>query len=177
MSRIGKKILAIPPKTEVTIAGNVVTVKGPLGEIKREFRPEITVTNEAGAITVVPKKLTLQTKALWGTVASHINNMIEGVNKMFEKRLVIEGIGFKVDVKPTELIFSLGFSHTIKLQIPKGLKIVLDKGILVISGVDKDMVGGFSAKIRSYKKPEPYKGKGIRYETEVIRRKQCKKTT
>ena len=176
MSRIGKKIITIPEKTEVSVSGSTVTVKGPLGELKRTFHPEIIVKSENGTVVAIPAALTLKTKALWGTVTSHIENMVAGVNKLYEKRLIIDGVGYKVDVKPNDLTFSLGFSHTIAMPIPSGVKVALDKGILVITSIDKDLIGQFSAGIRSLKKPEPYKGKGIHYENEIIRRKQGKKT-
>ena len=103
-------------------------------------------------------------------------NMIDGVNKPFERKLIIEGIGFKGEVKGEEIVFALGFSHPVKIKIPKGLKVVSEKGALTVSGPDKDLVGQFAATLRALKKPEPYKGKGIRYSDEVIRRKQGKKT-
>ena len=176
MSRIGKRILNIPPKTEVTLSGGVVTVKGPLGELKRAFKPEITITIENGTITLAPTRKSLDLQALWGTYSAHINNMLEGVNKLFEKKLIVEGIGFKSDVKGKELHLALGFSHPIAITIPEGLKVTADKNVITTSGVDIEKVGQFVAKIRSLKTPEPYKGKGIRYDGEVIRRKQGKKS-
>jgi large subunit ribosomal protein L6 len=113
---------------------------------------------------------------LVGTFASHIMNMIEGVSQGYTKKLVIDGIGFKADVKATEIIMSLGFSHTVKVIIPEGIKVTSEKNTLIITGINKDVVGQFAAYVRSQRKPEPYKGKGIRYDTEVIRRKQGKKT-
>jgi len=178
MSRIGKKIIAIPEKTEVTVAGSKVTVKGPLGELTREFPALIEIKKEGNTITLAPKKETKDSSPLWGTASSHIQNMIAGVNTLFQKKLIIEGIGFKSDVKPNDITLSLGFSHTIKMDIPKTVKVVSEKGgILSITGIDKEAVGQFAASIRSLKKPEPYKGKGVRYDTETIRRKQGKKTT
>ncbi len=177
MSRIGKKIIAIPEKTEVTVAGSKVTVKGPHGELSREFPALIAIKKEGTTITLEPTKETKDSSPLWGTASSHIQNMIEGVNKPYQKKLVIEGIGFKSDVKPEDITLSLGFSHTIKVKIPKTIKVVSEKGVLVITGIDKEAVGSFAAGIRSLKKPEPYKGKGIHYIDEVVRRKQGKKTT
>lgn len=176
MSRIGKKILTIPEKTEVKVANSTVTVKGPLGELTRTFRPSVDIVVEGKTITFTPKSSNPETAILWGTYASHVENMIEGVNKGYEKRLIIEGIGFKADVKGSELVMALGFSHPVHLTIPKGVKVTNDKAILVVNGIDKELVGQFAANIRAQKKPEPYKGKGIRYENEVIRRKQGKKT-
>jgi large subunit ribosomal protein L6 len=176
MSRIGKKPIAIPKGTEITVALGVITVKGPLGELKRAFDATLfDITVSEGIATVIPKVQGLATKALWGTYASHIGNMIEGVNKAFEKKLIVEGVGFRADVKGTDLALELGFSHDINMPIPAGLTIKSEKGELTISGIDKEAVGQFAAKVRSLKKPEPYKGKGVRYSDETIRRKQGKK--
>lgn len=176
MSRIGKKIIAVPEKTTVSVADNRVTVKGPLGELSRELRPLITVSIEGATVRCSPNVDTLEARALWGTYAAHIINMIKGVHVLFEKKLLIEGIGFKAEVKGDAINLSVGFSHPVKVAIPRGIKAVSEKGALLISGIDKELVGGFAARIRALKKPEPYKGKGIRYDGEVIRRKQGKKT-
>jgi len=176
MSRIGKKIIDIPEKTEVTVVDNTVTVKGPLGAISRFFKPDISIKIENKQVTLEPTKKTIESNALWGTYSSHISNMIEGVNKGFEKKLIVEGIGFKSDVKGTDLNLSLGFSHLVKLAIPKDLKVTAEKNVVTVSGVNKESVGEFSAKLRAFKKPEPYKGKGVHYSNEVVRRKQGKKS-
>ena len=176
MSRIAKKPIAIPEKTEVTISGGLLTVKGAAGTISRQFRPEIGIAVEGGNIMLTPVRQSIDILALWGTYASHIRNMMEGVNKPFEKKLIVEGIGFKADVKGKELAMSLGFSHPVNMPIPEGLKVTAEKNIITVSGINCETVGQFVAKVRSMKKPEPYKGKGIRYEKEVIRRKQGKKS-
>ena len=177
MSRIGKKQIAIPEKTEVTISGGSVSVKGPLGTLTRDFKSLVAISmSPEKIITLEPKRNDQDTKALWGAYSSHVSNMIEGVNKGFSKKLVIEGIGYKSDVKGSELVMSLGYSHPVKMIIPEGLKVTAEKNILTISGIDKELVGQFAAQTRDQKTPEPYKGKGIRYEDEVIRRKQGKKT-
>lgn len=173
MSRVAKKPIVIPEKTEVKVNGLNVAVKGPLGEITRDFKPGIEIKAENGAVTVVLKRN--EDYMLTGTYASHIKNMIEGVTKGFTKKLIVEGIGFKSDVKGTELALSLGFSHPVSVTIPAGLKVTADKNLITVTGIDSELVGSFAAKVRALKKPEPYKGKGIRYETEVIRRKQGKK--
>ncbi len=173
MSRVAKKPIVIPEKTEVKVNGLTVAVKGPLGEIARDFKPGIEIKAENGAVTVALKRN--EDYMLTGTYASHIKNMIEGVTKGFTKKLIVEGIGFKSDVKGTELALSLGFSHPVSVAIPAGLKVTADKNLITVTGIDSELVGSFAAKVRSLKKPEPYKGKGIRYETEVIRRKQGKK--
>ncbi len=176
MSRIGKKLIAIPPKTTVTVAGEKVTVKGPLGELTRQFRSEIAITVANDVVTFAPVRKSLDLIALWGTYASHVQNMIAGVNKAFEKKLVVEGIGYKSDVKGQELNLALGFSHPVKVIIPTTLKVTAEKNVITISGLDSEEVGQFASKVRAFKKPEPYKGKGIHYEKEVIRRKQGKKS-
>jgi large subunit ribosomal protein L6 len=177
MSRIGKRVIVVPEKTEVSLSGNVLNVKGPLGESQRNFKSDIAITIADKEITLKPTRNNIATNALWGTYGSHIANMIKGVNKAFEKKLVIEGIGFKSEVKGEALVLNLGFSHPIRVEIPKGLKVVSEKNNITVSGIDKESVGQFTAKIRALKKPEPYKGKGIMYGGEVIRRKQGKKST
>ena len=176
MSRIGKKVIAIPVKTEVTFSGSVLTVKGPLGTLTKNFKPSIVITTAENQVTLVPKAVTLENKALWGTYASHIMNMISGVSTPFVKKLVIEGIGYKSEVKGSNLVLALGFSHPVNVPIPEGLKVTAEKNVITVTGIDKEAVGGFVAAVRALKKPEPYKGKGIRYEGEVVKRKQGKKT-
>lgn len=176
MSRIAKKPIIIPEKTEATCASGVLTIKGPLGELKKDIRSEIEIKIENGSITLIPKSHDLDSLALWGTYASHIRNMLEGVNKLYEKKLIVEGIGFKADVKGNEIYLALGFSHPVVRPIPAGLKVVSEKNIITVTGIDIEKVGQFVSQIRSLKKPEPYKGKGIRYSDEVIRRKQGKKS-
>jgi large subunit ribosomal protein L6 len=176
MSRIGKKPIAVPEKTEVIFSGNSIVVKGPQGELSRTVHPLIDVSIADGVVTVSPKKETLEAQALWGTFASHITNMVNGVNKPFEKKLILEGIGFKSEVKGDKIVFALGFSHPVEVSIPATLKVTAEKNNITIAGADKEEVGSFAAKLRSLKKPEPYKGKGMRYSDEVIRRKQGKKS-
>jgi large subunit ribosomal protein L6 len=177
MSRIGKNPIIIPAKTEITKNGSVLTVKGPLGELSRIFNKEVEVAINGGEIQVSPAKDTIFARALWGTTAAHIRNMIHGVNTLFVKKLIIEGVGFKSAVNGGSLVLNLGFSHPVPLEIPKGLTVTAEKNVITISGIDKEVVGSFAALIRSKKKPEPYKGKGIRYEKEVVRRKEGKKSS
>jgi large subunit ribosomal protein L6 len=176
MSRIGKKGITIPEKTEVNISEGLITVKGPLGELKRPLHPVIDVKVEGDTVTLAPKKDTLESRALWGTYGSHITNMVAGVNKPFEKKLILEGIGYKSEVKLDKIVFALGFSHPVEVAIPSTLKITAEKNVITVSGSNKEEVGLFAANLRALKKPEPYKGKGMRYDTEVIRRKQGKKS-
>ena len=136
----------------------------------------IKVTVEGNNIILNPVKETLESRALWGTYASHISNMVSGVNKPFEKKLVLEGIGYKSEVRGDKIAFALGFSHPVEMAIPAGLKVTAEKNNITVTGSDKELVGAFAANIRALKKPEPYKGKGMRYENEVIARKQGKKS-
>jgi len=176
MSRIGQKPIEIPEKTEVTVNAESVSVKGPLGELSLDYRPEIKIEIEDGKIRLSPKKEGFKTKALWGTYSSLISNMIEGVNNGYKKKLIIEGVGYKAEMKGQILVLSIGFSHLVEMPVPEGLKVEAEKGTILIGGIDKHLVGKFAASIRSKKVPEPYKGKGIRYDDEVIRRKEGKKT-
>lgn len=176
MSRLGKKVIVLPQNTELKVSDNTVSVKGPLGELTRELHPMIEVKIDGSNVTLAPKKETLETKALWGTYASHLLNMVNGVNKPFEKKLILEGIGYKSEVRGDKMVFALGFSHPVEVAIPKTLKVTAEKNNITIAGSNKEEVGSFAANIRALKKPEPYKGKGMRYDGEVIRRKQGKKS-
>ncbi|MEK7585954.1 MAG: 50S ribosomal protein L6 [Patescibacteria group bacterium] len=176
MSRIGKQTVIIPAGTEVKLSGTALSVKGPKGTLTRDFPGMITIHIEGSNITFTPNKVGDRTvNALWGTYASHVKNMIEGVNTGYTKSLVLEGVGFKSDVAGTTLNLALGFSHPVKVAIPQGLSVTAEKNVIAVSGIDKELVGQFTASIRGMKKPEPYKGKGFHYTTEVVRRKQGKK--
>ena len=176
MSRIGKKGIVIPDKTEIKMEAGVVYVKGPKGSLERAFRNDIKIVIGDKEVSLSLAKVNNQTKALWGTYASHIKNMVKGVNEGFEKKLVLEGVGYKSQVIGNKLVLALGFSHPVEIEIPPGLTIKAEKNIVTISGIDKELVGSWSAKIRALKKPEPYKGKGFHYDNEVVRRKQGKKS-
>ncbi len=176
MSRVGKKPITLNEKTTAEMNGHVITVKGPNGSVSKTFSDDITIKIDGKTITLEPKRKTLETVALWGTYASHISNMVEGVNTPFSQKLLIEGIGYKADVKGDKIVMGLGFSHLVTIAIPAGVTVKTDKNAIIISGVDKEKVTQFAAYLRAQKKPEPYKGKGIMYEGERIRRKQGKKT-
>lgn len=176
MSRIGRQIIAIPTGVTVEINDGLLTVKGPKGELKREFKPIVTVNVNGGEVTLTPNRDDIETNSLWGTYASHVKNMIKGVVEPYVEKLILEGIGFKSEVVGTNLKMALGFSHPVNVEIPTGITMTSEKGLLTITGIDKEAVTQFAANLRSMKKPEPYKGKGFRYEKEVIRRKQGKKT-
>ena len=175
MSRKGKKPIEIPEKTEVTVSDGVLTVKGPLGELKRDIHPYVEISVGDGEVTVAPKNDTRLARALWGTFASHVLNMCEGVNKEYSKKLILDGVGFKMAVTGKDLTLNVGYSHQVIMPIPEGITATVEKNELTISGIDKDVVGQFSADVRAKKKPEPYKGKGFHYDDEVILRKQGKK--
>lgn len=176
MSRIGKQSVVIPEKTEVTVEGPVVSVKGPLGELSRDIHPAVTVAVEEGEVVVTPKDESQLAQALWGTFSSHVKNMVAGVNEAFQKKLVVEGVGYRVSLSGKNLELLVGFSHPVVLEVPENITVEVEKNTITVSGADKEKVGQFAAEIRAVKKPEPYKGKGIRYEDEVVRRKQGKKT-
>ena len=176
MSRIGKKGVQIPTGTTVTQNGTMFTVKGPLGELTRDFPGAVDIKIEGSEMVFTPKNNSKDAKALWGTYASHLVNMVSGVNKAFEKKLIIEGVGYKVEPQGAVLVFSLGFSHKVPMEVPKDVKATVEKNTITLSSINKESLGQFAAQIRAKKKPEPYKGKGIRYSDEVVRRKQGKKS-
>jgi large subunit ribosomal protein L6 len=183
MSRIGKQEINIPAGVKVSQNGNTFIVTGPKGNISKVFRDDIIITVAGQIINLNIKRNDKFSKSLWGTYASHLKNMIKGVETPYQKKLILEGIGFKSEVKPApsggggkEFHFALGFSHPVIVKIPEGIAATAEKNIITITGIDKELVGSFTAAIRALKKPEPYKGKGMRYEGEVIRRKQGKKT-
>jgi len=176
MSRIGKQEILIPAGVEITKSGEVFTVKGPKGSLVKKFRDDIDIKIADKIITLNIKRNDKFSKSLWGTYASHIKNMIQGVQNPYQKKLILEGVGFKSEVKGKEIVFALVFSHPVIVKIPEGLTVTAEKNNITVSGIDKELVGSFTASVRALKKPEPYKGKGMRYEDEVIRRKQGKKT-
>ncbi len=177
MSRIGKKEISIPQGVSVSLDKGVLSVKGPKGEIKKDFDINLIRINIADdKITSEPIRNDKFSNAIWGTYMSHIENMILGSENSFEKKLIIEGVGFKWEVKGDKLQLNVGFSHPVFVDIPKDLSVVAEKGNLTISGIDKGMVSEFAMQVRKIKKGEPYKGKGIRYVDEVLRRKQGKKS-
>ena len=182
MSRIGKQEIQIPKGVTVTKNGDILKVVGLKGTLAKTFRDDITFNIGDKTITLNVKRNDKFSKALWGTYASLIKNMIKGVETPYQKKLILEGVGFKSEVKPAragggkEFHFALGFSHPVIVPIPEGITATAEKNNITITGPDKELVGSFTAAIRALKKPEPYKGKGIRYENEIIRRKQGKKT-
>lgn len=174
MSRLGKLPVVIPAGVEVTLADGHLTVKGPKGTLIRPVRDDVTITIEGNTITLVPGT-TVLAKALWGTYAAHLRNMIVGVTTGFTKILDIEGVGYRAEVKGTDLSLSMGYSHPVLLAIPTGITATVEKSTITLTSHDKDLLGQFAANVRKVRKPEPYKGKGIRYRGEFIIRKQGKK--
>jgi len=176
MSRIGKNAIVIPDKTSVSATDGVLRVKGPLGEITKPIHTSVTVEVKGNEVTVAPINTSKLARSLWGTFASHIRNMIEGVNKKYEKKLELQGVGYKVELQGKTIKLALGFSHPVLVPVPDGLEVGVEKNLITITGIDKEAVGQFAANVRALKKPEPYKGKGIRYVGEYVRQKQGKKS-
>ncbi|MFM2423710.1 MAG: hypothetical protein RLZZ70_95 [Candidatus Parcubacteria bacterium] len=174
MSRLGKIPVTIPAGVEATLVDGVLTVKGPKGTLTREVRDDVLFTIADSQITLAPGKTSLA-PALWGTYAAHVRNMITGVTTGFTRILDIEGVGYRAEVKGTDLVLSMGYSHPVVLAVPAGITAVVEKLAITLSGSDKDALGQFAANVRKVRKPEPYKGKGIRYRGEFIIRKQGKK--
>ncbi len=175
MSRLAKKPIIIPAGTTVTITGTGVSVKGKGGELKHTLSRFVKATMNGSEIHIKAEGNSTQARASSGTEVAHIRNMIAGVNKPFEKKLTIEGIGYRAALAGKKITFQVGKSHPVEIAIPASLTATLEKNEITISGINKYEVGQFAANIRSLKKPEPYKGKGIRYSNEVIRRKQGKR--
>ncbi len=175
MSRIGKKPIEIPEKLEIEVKDSLIKVKGPKGELEREIRPEIKAEIKEGKVLFSPLGESKKIRAFWGLTRALIANMIEGVTKGFEKKLEIEGVGYKANLEGQDLVLNMGYSHPVKIEKPEGIDFSVEKNIITVSGIDKEKVGQIAAKIRAVRKPEPYKGKGIRYQGEQVRRKVGKK--
>jgi len=175
MSRIGKLPIAVPNGVTVTLDGNRVTVKGPKGELSRTLHPEMQIAQEDGTLTVSRPSDEPNHKALHGLTRSLVANMVEGVTKGFSKTLEITGVGFKAEVRPYGLQFALGYSHPIEVRAPAGVTLTApNPTTVVVAGADKEAVGRIASEIRKLRKPEPYKGKGVKYQGETIRRKAGK---
>lgn len=180
MSRVGKKTIELPSQVEVQTEQGTVIVKGPKGELREQLPPEFAVEKEGQELKVVPQKEETgqrrkKQQALWGLYRSLLANMVKGVSEGYEKRLEIEGTGYRAGIEGTKLNLNLGFSHPVQLEIPEGITCSVEKGTISIAGIDKKQVGEFAAAIRRIRPVEPYKGKGIRYEGEEVRRKEGKK--
>lgn len=175
MSRLGKLAIKIPAGTEVAVANGDLTVKGKGGTLVKSVHPSVAIAVEGDAVSVSPATKTRLARALWGTYAAHVRNMVAGVNTPFVKKLEVQGIGYRAELAGSNLKLMIGFSHPVLIAIPQGITVLVEKNVITITGIDKDAVGQFAAVVRAMKKPEPYKGKGIRYQGEVVREKQGKK--
>ena len=172
MSRIGKKPVVIPAGVTVTVAeGNVVTVKGPKGELTNTFNSDMIINVEGNVLTVSRPTDEANHRALHGLTRTLISNMVEGVEKGFSKELEVNGVGYRCEKKGNQLVMRLGYSHEVFVDEIPGINIAVNGNKITISGIDKQVVGQFAAEVRGKRPPEPYKGKGIKYTTEVIRRK------
>jgi large subunit ribosomal protein L6 len=183
MSRVGKKPVVIPSGVKVekksagggSAFGGELTVTGPKGVLKLALHPHVKIESTDKELTVnVPDQENKKDRALWGLFRALVQNMMDGVTKGFEKKLEVNGVGFKVATVPGKLTMSLGFSHPVEVVVPKDLTVSVEKNVITVAGADKQRVGQFAAEIRELKKPEPYKGKGIKYIDEVIQRKAGK---
>ena len=177
MSRIGKKPIPIPTGVTVAIEGLSVSIKGAKGEIVRDIRPEIKAEVIDHQLVLTPKIVTKLTPAYWGLTRALLAHAVLGVSRGFEKKLELEGISYRVSMEGHDLVFALGFSHPVRFPAPAGIEFKIEKNLITVSGFSKELVGETAAKIRALKKPEPYKGKGIHYQGEVIRRKAGKKAS
>ncbi|MDJ1112183.1 MULTISPECIES: 50S ribosomal protein L6 [Macrococcus] len=175
MSRVGKKIIDIPSGVEIKIDGNTVTVKGPKGELTRTFNEEMTYKLEDNTLEVVRPSDSKAHKTIHGTTRALIANMVEGVSKGFEKNLELIGVGYRAQMQGKNLILNVGYSHPIEIVAEEGITLSVDKNTKVkVEGISKERVGAIASNIRATRPPEPYKGKGVRYEGEYVRRKEGK---
>lgn len=175
MSRIGKKPINIPTGVDVKIEGQKVSTKGPKGELQREFLSDVLIKQEGSDLFVEQANNTKQGKAVHGLSRALLFNMVQGVSEGYEKKLEIVGVGFRALVEGQNLVLHVGFSHPVNIPAPQGIDFKVEKNVIIVSGFDKEVVSQVAANIRKVKKPEPYKGKGIRYQGEYIIRKVGKK--
>ncbi len=176
MSRIGKHPVAVPSGVEVQLSGQALSAKGSLGTLRLVLNDEVTASIADGAVTIAPKNETKQSRAMWGTTRALVNNMVTGVSKGFSVTLEINGVGYRAAVQGNALNLQLGYSHDIAYPIPRDVKITCERPtVITLSGADRQRVGQVAAEIRAYRPPEPYKGKGFKYSTETVRRKEGKK--
>ena len=174
MSRLAKKPIAVG-KATVTVAGDTLTVKGAKAALAKRVSPEISISVTPEGVVITPNNGSRLAKTLTGTFAAHVRNMLKGVETPFVKKLILEGVGYRMEVKGKDVVLTVGFSHTVSLPIPENVSVKVEKNVMTLESSDKEALGQFAANVRRVKPPEPYLGKGIRYEGEVIRRKQGKK--
>ncbi len=175
LSRLAKKPIPVPAKVQVTTDNGILTVKGPKETLTKEYHSSIAIEVTPEGIVITPKNTSRLSHALTGTFAALLKAMMQGVETPFKRNLILTGVGYRVELKGNDLVFAVGFSHPVIMPVPEGLTATVVKNTITIEGADKQRVGQFAANIRAIKKPEPYLGKGIAYEGEVIRRKQGKK--
>lgn len=176
MSRVGKYPVELPAGVSMALAGNILTAKGKLGELKLALTDNVEAKVEDGKVSVTPKTKAAAARMMWGTTRANIANMVKGVSVGYAKTLEITGTGFRAAVNGPNLVVNLGFSHDVVYPVPSGIKITCEKPTLIkVEGMDKRQVGQVCAEIRAYRPPEPYKGKGVKFEGEAIRRKEGKK--
>jgi large subunit ribosomal protein L6 len=178
MSRIGKKIIEIPSNVDIVIDGNFVTIKGPKGELTRRFRSVVQIVKKDNILSVKTTRNDQFAKSLWGLSRTLLSNMVIGVTDGFERKLEFHGVGYRVNVEKAgekdKLVLNVGYSHSVEIIAPENVNFKVDKNKIIISGIDKEQIGHLAAKIRNVRPPEPYKGKGIKYIEETIRRKEGK---
>jgi large subunit ribosomal protein L6 len=174
MSRIGKQPISIPPGVDVVVDGDGVRVKGPMGELKRSVHPKISVKRDGDVLLVMANDESREARSLHGLFGALVSNMVTGVTKGFQRGLEIVGVGYRAEMKGRTAVFNLGYSHPIHFDLPEGIDAAIEKNKIVLSGIDKELLGVTAAKIRGLRAPEPYKGKGIKYADEIIRRKAGK---
>ncbi len=175
MSRIGKQLITIPSGVTVSIDDGILIVKGPKGELKRKLHPLVTVSVNDGIATVdVVNKENKKERSLWGTFASHLKNMVIGVTDGYKRQLEINGVGYRASIQGKNLKLEVGYSHIVLFPLPDSITGTVEKNVITIEGTDKEIVGQVASEIRAIRKPEPYKGKGIKYMEEIIRRKAGK---
>ena len=172
MSRIGKQPIDLPSGVKVKIKGTHVKVTGSKGTLERDIRPDVEIKQEGDQLVLSPKGTSKKVMAFWGMTRSLINNMVVGVDKGFQKKLIVEGVGYRANVSKSVLTLSVGYSNPVEFKLPEGIIADVDKNnVITLDGIDKELLGQTAARIRQVRKPEPYKGKGIRYEGEHIVRK------
>ncbi len=178
MSRLGKLPIVIPAGTQVKLENKVLTVKGPKGKLKQAIHDLVKVEiNDNNIIVSIGDTKDKKEKSLWGLFRTLINNMVMGVNKSFEKKLEVNGVGYKASLQGKKLVLNVGYSHPVEMILPEGITGSVEGNVITLNGSDKQAVGEFAAQVRKVRKPEPYKGKGIKYMEEVIRRKEGKTAT
>ena len=172
MSRIGKHPIAVPAGVEVKVDGSTVTVKGPKGTLTKEFKPSMSIVVDGGFVTVTRPDDEKENRALHGLTRTLIHNMVVGVSEGYTKELEVNGVGYRAQKSGKKLTLHLGYSHPVEMEDPEGIEVTVDgQNLIIVKGIDKEKVGQYAAEIRDKRRPEPYKGKGIKYADEVIRRK------